>query len=629
MAGPADAYGYKPNVETIQQGFDLYRKNADEFIQGNKDNAINQAMKANTDPNTGQLNEQAFLQAVRQIDANKALEYQKYFEDRAQQKQTFQTQQDNAKQTLKYNQLIYDDMVHKRNLGDADLVSQRLANAKSPAEIPGILDMIEKMGVDVSKWRAMPQSQATLDNIRQTTYTYQEALKAEQAKNLAEAQALGRLMVAQTQGANRLDVVQAQGDNRLQNTQLQNEGKTGVANINADVKRDSTNAFRERTQAMVQNYQNNYDVGLQKVAQAKESNRLKGIQIQNTNDYQMGKINQQNAFSLLGRLGNLSDPSQIDGALNVLQAAGVNVDNLRNLPKDANTLSILQDVGLEQKDKLAADAKAKGLELRTAELDQRERFGRIAQAKDAAEFSLKSNQEVHDIDKEAQAFRSEAMSQKSNFENVTKAVDSILADPLLMEFFSMPYQERTLSDNGVYKYVTSGKYANLWSKIEQLNSLKFLELAQRMKGLGPMSDLDAKNIQAGFGQIKPEVDARRVSEILSGILKSASSGLNNLNTDYTAYVNLLNQNRNDILQNLQSYTNPEARLNLQQSPPVNTNAQAQTQTSLPIGSANVSGQQAPNQTFLGSASASGVQQPAQSANSTIIGSQLEQDKRMR
>ena len=182
MAGPADAYGYRPNVDTIQQGFDLYRKNADEFIQGNKDNAINQAMKANTDPNTGQLNEQAFLQAVRQIDANKALEYQKYFEDRAQQKQAFQTQQDNAKQTLKYNQLIYDDMVHKRNLGDADLVSQRLANAKSPSEIPGILDMIEKMGVNVSKWRAMPQTQATLDNIRQTTYTYQEALKAEQSK---------------------------------------------------------------------------------------------------------------------------------------------------------------------------------------------------------------------------------------------------------------------------------------------------------------------------------------------------------------------------------------------------------------------------------------------------------------
>ena len=35
MAGPADAYGYNPDTNIISKGFELYRKNADDFIKGN------------------------------------------------------------------------------------------------------------------------------------------------------------------------------------------------------------------------------------------------------------------------------------------------------------------------------------------------------------------------------------------------------------------------------------------------------------------------------------------------------------------------------------------------------------------------------------------------------------------
>lgn len=626
MAGPADAYGYNPDTNIIQQGFELYRKNADDFIKGNQDNAIQQAMRANTDQNTGKLNEEAFVNAVRQIDANKALEYEKYFQDRNQQQENFKTQQANAQQTLKYNQLVYNNLEQERDLKDSNMVLQRLANAQNPAEIPGILDMVEKMGVNTSKWRNMPLNMDTLNSIKKTATDYATQLEYDYKKSLSEMNGYQRL----------LGIVQ-QGQNQQAVQQSRNEGSENTANINAGARMYSADknfeATQNRTNAMIQNYSNNYDLGQQRVAQAKENLRLKGIQIQMQADYNNKKLNDKAAFGLLSRIGNLQDPSQIDQALNILKGAGVNVDGLQNMPRDANTLNILKDISMERKDALASDAKAKGLELRSAELEQRDRLARIATAKDRSEFSLKTNKEVNDIDQNAREVREEAIAQKANFDKVLKSVDDILADPLLTEFYSLPYTERNISSNGVYKTVTSGKYADLWSKIDKLKSLTFLQLAQKMKGLGPMSDIDAKNISAGMGLISPEISGDQVTKYLRDIIKDSESGIKNVSTDYTDYVTLLNNNRNDLLQNLKDYANPDAGVNINQTPkqaPQPAGTQQQQTAPPPQAPAQQGGE-----TFL---SASGVQQPAQpatnttasastsGANGSIIGSQLAKEQ---
>ena len=291
MAGPADAYGYNPDTNIISKGFELYRKNADDFIKGNQYNAIQQAMRADTDPNTGKLNEEGFVNAVKQIDANKALEYEKYFQDRNQQQEAFRTQQAKDQQTLKYNQLVYNNLEQERDLKDSNMVLQRLANAQNPAEIPGILDMIEKMGVNTSKWRNMPLNMDTLNSIKKTATDYATQLEYDYKKSLAEMNGYQRL----------LGIVQ-QGQNQQAVQEKRNEGSANTASINAGARMYSADknfeATQNRTNAMIQNYSNNYDLGQQRVAQAKENLRLKGIQIQMQADYNNKKLNDKAAFGL-------------------------------------------------------------------------------------------------------------------------------------------------------------------------------------------------------------------------------------------------------------------------------------------------------------------------------------------
>lgn len=613
-----------PDTSIIQKGFDLYRENMDKFNDYNKNNTVNAYLNKNTV--NGVLDEAAFLNDLRRVDATKAQEYENYFTEKKQKQEAFRTQQDQAQSTLAYNKLVYKTLENKQNMEAANFIGQRVANAQDPSQIPGILDMAEKYGVDVSKWRNMKMDSNTLNDIKSTVTTYSEALAQEHEADLKNLDNQTRLNIAQAQAGSRENVAQTNSDTRLQTAQI------GADSKNYATDKNYASAI-QRTQTMAQRNENQNNIDTQKLDIARQNLAQKAVQIQNTKDYQLGKINQQNAFGILGRLGNLSSPDQIDGALSMMQAAGIDTSNLQNMPKDENTLNTLKDIALDQKDKMANDLKQKGIQLRGSELDQRERFAKIGTAKDKAEFSLKTNKEVNDLDKDAAEFRSAATTQKSNFNNTIKAVDQLLADPLLVEFFSLPYAERMASDNGVYKLMTSGKYAPLWSRINQLSATKFIEIAQKMKGLGALSDTDAKRIEEAYGTIKPEIDAARVSEILQGIINNATTGLNNLNTDYQAYVNNANQNRNDLLLNLQSYDNPEANLNLNQSPPVNLNQAAQQGTTLPVGSANISGP-APAQTppsFAGIAASkpgpAQMQGQQSQANPSIIGSQLQSQNR--
>lgn len=153
------------------------------------------------------------------------------------------------------------------------------------------------------------------------------------------------------------------------------------------------------------------------------------------------------------------------------------------------------------------------------------------------------------------------------------------------------------------------QFADLTEKIKTLTSIKFVEAAQFMRGMGALSDRDAKAIESIFGTITPEMSYKEANNVLNRLSQSAASQRTHLIEDYNnfdkMYVNFMTESDNNIklikdaltaVQPTITQSSNMEQLNTQNPTPVAT-APAATTTSQPQSGAlgNVSSSVSPTQ----------------------------------